>query len=257
MTTHARAIPRWRSCCPQELQLLPRRGGPQSEQPPDYKEPRDREAGVPFRSRASTYLEISQCITIEFTLQHSQPRHIVYKGTPFDLCDSSSVPRIGATAFQTPDLALRTCFLTFGPLLLNGVLSPHQGLAKDDTACQRRSVTGSIARKNPRGHISFHKHADTTTTTIITTTERTRMHSYSSPPPPPQLAYQYTPRDVSSLHPVFFTERLQRLPFPPAPAPPSLSSSPPSPYHHTSPVAHGYMYHETRRRAAGSSVPRL
>ncbi|KXJ85515.1 hypothetical protein Micbo1qcDRAFT_237451 [Microdochium bolleyi] len=77
------------------------------------------------------------------------------------------------------------------------------------------------------------------------------------PPPPPHA------RDVSSLHPVFFTERLQRTPFPMAASSPS--TQPPrgsvgggsGGAMFTNPVAHGYMYHETRRRAEGSSVPRL
>ncbi|KAH7031234.1 uncharacterized protein B0I36DRAFT_120276 [Microdochium trichocladiopsis] len=84
------------------------------------------------------------------------------------------------------------------------------------------------------------------------------------PPQPTSFAAIHHPqaRDVSSLHPVFFTERLQRTPFPQAQSGGSGGGSgrggggfPAS--HHHNPVAHGYMYHETRRRAEGSSVPRL
>ncbi|KAI0840998.1 hypothetical protein F5Y06DRAFT_235165 [Hypoxylon sp. FL0890] len=55
----------------------------------------------------------------------------------------------------------------------------------------------------------------------------------------PLTRSQVVPRDASSLHPVFFTERLRRTPF----------------IHDavgvTSPVAHGYAYQEVQRRANG------
>ncbi|RYO74045.1 hypothetical protein DL766_006850 [Monosporascus sp. MC13-8B] len=74
--------------------------------------------------------------------------------------------------------------------------------------------------------------------------------SSSSGPPPPRAGFRpQAARDVSSLHPVFFTERLlRRSPFAPAAAAAG-----------TSPVAHGYAYHQAARRRSGggAAVARL
>ncbi|CAJ2513679.1 Uu.00g017980.m01.CDS01 [Anthostomella pinea] len=51
---------------------------------------------------------------------------------------------------------------------------------------------------------------------------------------------QQTARDTSNLHPVFFTARLQKSPF-------VLDAAAVA-----SPVAHGYVYHESQRRADGA-----
>ncbi|RYP72065.1 hypothetical protein DL770_008022 [Monosporascus sp. CRB-9-2] len=77
----------------------------------------------------------------------------------------------------------------------------------------------------------------------------------SSGPPPPRAGFQpaawnrsQATRDVSSLHPVFFTERLLR----------KRSSFAPAPAAGTSPVAHGYTYHAAARRSGGgAAVARL
>ncbi|KAI4870109.1 hypothetical protein F4820DRAFT_321568 [Hypoxylon rubiginosum] len=50
-------------------------------------------------------------------------------------------------------------------------------------------------------------------------------------------------RDVSNLHPVFFTERLRRSPL--VPGAPGV----------TSPVAHGYAYQEAKR--TGKAIPSM
>ncbi|KAJ1333409.1 hypothetical protein MN608_03399 [Microdochium nivale] len=97
-----------------------------------------------------------------------------------------------------------------------------------------------------------------TSPSAMTPASTMRLPQGLSPLPPQQQQQQQQARDVSSLHPVFFTLRLQRTPFPtarPFPLVPGGGGGGSGMYNN--PVTHGYMYHETRRRAEGSSVPRL
>ncbi|KAI1377716.1 hypothetical protein F4677DRAFT_415297 [Hypoxylon crocopeplum] len=64
-------------------------------------------------------------------------------------------------------------------------------------------------------------------------------------PPAPIIISQIAGRDTSNLHPVFFTERLRRSPL-------VLGAAAV-----TNPVAHGYAYHNTQRRADGTIPARL
>ncbi|KAI2624174.1 hypothetical protein GGR54DRAFT_564415 [Hypoxylon sp. NC1633] len=67
----------------------------------------------------------------------------------------------------------------------------------------------------------------------------------ASYPPTTNAISQVIRRDTANLHPVFFTERLRRTPF-------VLDASAV-----TSPVAHGYTYHDAQGRADGSIPARL
>ena len=54
-----------------------------------------------------------------------------------------------------------------------------------------------------------------------------------------------TARSASHCHPVFFTDKLRRLPF-------ALGAAP-----HASPVAHGYAYRDAPRSGGKATGPRL
>ncbi|RYP49101.1 hypothetical protein DL768_005098 [Monosporascus sp. mg162] len=91
---------------------------------------------------------------------------------------------------------------------------------------------------------------------MATATNPSPFMSSSSGPLPPRAGFRpaawnrsQAARDVSSLHPVFFTERLLRKRPPFAPAAAAAG---------TSPVAHGYTYQAAARRRGGvAAVPRL
>ncbi|RYP37227.1 hypothetical protein DL767_003046 [Monosporascus sp. MG133] len=93
---------------------------------------------------------------------------------------------------------------------------------------------------------------------MATATNPPPFMSSSSGPLPPRAGFQpavwnrsQSARDVSSLHPVFFTERpLRRSPFAPAAVAAAAAG--------TSPVAHGYVYQAAARRSGGgTAVARL
>ncbi|KAI1192142.1 hypothetical protein F5B17DRAFT_1422 [Nemania serpens] len=90
-----------------------------------------------------------------------------------------------------------------------------------------------------------------------------RAHQAQQPSPIPiAVAPQQPqhPRDVSSLHPVFFTRRLQRPPLPPSLPPQLLNGvfvSPAAVPGVLNPVAHGYVYRDERHLRGRAGVPML
>ncbi|KAI1244380.1 hypothetical protein MGN70_014252 [Eutypa lata] len=86
----------------------------------------------------------------------------------------------------------------------------------------------------------------TATATPMLTTINIHMPHLPRQTPLPAMGAHQAGRDVSSLHPVFFTGRLHRSPFASNPA--GVMANP---------VAHGYMYHASQRGADGAAVARL